>query len=125
MFNRIYYNSVGGEAGVYFNVELTKDSINGTIGNPNEKIIIKEKIQKTLWDCLTKLTTLDDFKEIKSGRSLTHIDDIDVSVKIETDGDNYSFLNGNIDKIQNKKVFHFMGILENEIKNIYLRTNHK
>ena len=125
VINRISYNSVGGEAGVYLNVELTKDSINGTIGNPNEKIIIKEKIQKTLWDSLTKFTTLDDFKEIKSGRSLTHIDDIDVSVKIETDGDNYSFLNGNIDKIQNKKVFHFMGILDNEIKNIYLRTNHK
>ena len=125
VINRIYYNSIGGEAGVYFNVELTKDSINGTIGNPNEKIIIKEKIQKTLWDSLTKFTTLDDFKEIKSGRSLTHIEDIDVFVKIETDGDNYSFLNGNIDKIQNKKVFHFMGILENEIRNIYLRTNHK
>lgn len=123
--NRISYNSVGGEQGGYANVELTKDSINGTIGIPNEKIIIKEKIQKALWDSLTKATTLDDFKEIKSGRSLTHIDDIDVSVKIETDEDSYSFLNGNIDKIQNKKVFHFMEILENELRNIYLRANHQ
>lgn len=122
--NKISYNSVGGEAGVYLNVELTKDSINGTIGNPQEKIIIKEKFQKGLWDSLTKSTTLEDFKEIKSGRSLTYIDDIDVSVKIETDEDSYSFLNGNIDKVQNKKVFHFMEILENELKTIYLRMNH-
>ncbi len=122
--NRISYNSVGGEAGEYVNVELTKDSINGTIGNPNEKIIIKEKIKKALWDSLNKSMTLDDFKEIKSGRSHTHIDDIDVSIKIETDEDSYSFLNGNIDKVQNKKVFHFMEILENELRNIYLRVNH-
>jgi len=124
VINRISYSSVGGEAGVYLNVELTKDSINGTIGNPQEKIIIKEKIQKTLWDSLTKSTTLDDFKEIKIGRSLTYIDDIDVSVKIENDVDSYSFLNGNIDKVQNKKVFHFMEILENELRKIYRRLNH-
>lgn len=122
--NRISYNSVGGEQGGYTNVELTKDSINGMIGSPNEKIIIKEKIQKTLWDSLTKSTTLDDFKEIKSGKSVTHIDGIDVSVKIETNEYSYSFLNGNIDEVQNKKVFHFMEILENELRNIYLRMNH-
>jgi hypothetical protein len=122
--NKISYNSVGGEQGGYVNVELTKDSINGTIGSPNEKIIIKEKIQKALWDSLTKSTTLDDFKEIKSGKSVTHIDGIDVSVKIETNEYSYSFLNGNIDQVQNKKVFHFMEILENELRNIYLRTNH-
>ena len=122
--NRISYNSVGGEQGGYTNVELTKDSINGMIGSPNEKIIIKEKIQKTLWGSLTKSTTLDDFKEIKSGKSVTHIDGIDVSVKIETNEYSYSFLNGNIDEVQNKKVFHFMEILENELRNIYLRMNH-
>lgn len=122
--NRISYNSVGGEQGGYANVELTKDSINGTIGSPNKKIIIKEKIQKALWDSLNKSMTLDDFKEIKSGKSVTYIDGIDVSVKIETDAGSYSILNGEIDKVQNKKVFHFMEILENELRNIYLRLNH-
>ncbi len=122
--NRISYNSVGGEEGGYANVELSKDSINGTMGSPYEKIIIKEKIQRTLWDSLTQSLTLDDFKKIKSGRSVTHIDDIDVSVKIETDEDSYSFLNGNIDMVKNKKVFHFMEILEKELRNIYLRVNH-
>lgn len=123
--NRISYNSVGGEEGGYTNVELSKDSINGTIGSPYEKIIIKEKIQRALWDSLTKSLSLDDFKKIKSGKSVTYIDDIDVSVKIETDEDSYSFLNGNIDEIQNKKVFHFMEILENELRSIYIRANHQ
>lgn len=123
--NRISYNSIGGEQGGYANVKLSKDSINGTIGNPYKKIIIKEKIQKTLWDSLTKSLILDDFKKIKSGKSVTSIDGIDVSVKIETEDDSYLFLNGNIDQIQNKKVFHFMEILENELRNIYLRVNHQ
>lgn len=123
--NRISYNSIGGEQGGYANVELSKDSINGTVGNPYEKIIIKEKIRRTLWDSLTKPLILDDFKKIKSGKSVTYIDDIDVSVKIETDEDSYSFLNGNIDQIQNKKVFHFMEILENHIRSIYLKVNHQ
>lgn len=123
--NKISYNSVGGEAGGYTNVELTKDSINGTIGSPNEKIIIKEKIKKTLWDSLTGRTSLNDFKKIKSGRSHTYIDDIDVSVKIETGEESYTLLNGDINEIQNKKVFRFMEILEKELRSIYLRANHK
>ena len=120
--NKISYNSVGGEAGGYANVELTKDSINGTIGSPNEKIIIKEKMRKMLWDSLTEHTSLNDFKKIKSGRSLTYIDDIDVSVKIETGEESYSLLNGDINEIQNKKVFRFMKILEDELRSIYLRA---
>lgn len=122
--NKISYNSVGGEAGGYANVELTKDSINGTIGNPNAKIIIKEKMRKTLWDSLTGHTSLNDFKEIKSGRSVTYIDGIDVSVKIETGEESYTLLNGDINEVQNKKVFRFMKILENELRNIYLRAKH-
>ncbi len=121
--NRISYHSFGGELGGYINVVLTKDSINGTIGDPNKKIIIQEKIRKALWDSLSKSTTLDDFKKVKSGRSVTHIDDVDVSVKVETDEDSYSFLNGNMNNVQNKKVFHFMQILENELRNICLKKN--
>jgi hypothetical protein len=123
--NRISYNSYGGEQGAYTKVELTKDSINGTIESPNEKIIIKEKIQQALWDSLTKSMTLNDFKETNSGKSVTYIDGINVLVKIESDADSHSFLNGDIDKVKNKKVFHFMGILENELRNIYLRVNQK
>lgn len=121
--NRISYNSVGGEAGGYANVALTKDSINGTIGSPNVKIIIKEKMQKTLWDSLTKSATLDDFKKIKSGKSVISIDGIDTTIKIETDEESYSLLNGDINEIQNKKVFRFMKILEDELRSIYLRAN--
>jgi len=122
--DKISYNSVGGEAGGFANVELTKDSINGTVGNPNAKIIIKEKMRKTLWDSLAGQTSLNDFKKIKSGRSVTYIDGIDVSVKIETGEESYTLLNGDINEVQNKKVFRFMQILENELRSIYLKKNH-
>ncbi len=115
--DKISYNCVGGETGGYANVEITKDSLNGTIGSPNKKITIKEEIRKTFWDSLTKSITLDDFKKIKTGRSVVHIDGIDVSVKIETGEDSCSFLNGDTDRPQNKKVLHFMDILENELRN--------
>lgn len=122
--NSISYHSGGGEMGGYTKIEITTDSINGMFINPNKKIIIKEKTRKTLWDSLTKSATLNDFKQIKSGKSVVHIDGIDISVKIETALESYVLLNGNIDEVQNKKVYHFMEILEHELRNIYRRANH-
>lgn len=122
--NSISYHSGGGEMGAYTKIEITKDSINGMFMNPNKKIIIKEKTRKTLWDSLTSSATLNDFKQIKSGKSVVHVDGIDISVKIETAMESYVLLNGNIDEVQNKKVYHFMEILEHELSNIYRRANH-
>lgn len=122
--NSISYHSGGGEMGGYTKIEISKDSINGMFINPNKKIIIKEKTRKTLWDSLTNSATLNDFKQIKSGESVVHIDGIDISVKIETALESYVLLNGNIDEVQNKKVYHFMEILEHELRNIYRRANH-
>lgn len=122
--NSISYNFAGGETGHYIKIEITKDSINGMFESLNQRVIIKEKTPKNTWDSLTHSITLENFKEIKSGKSLLEIDGTNVSIKVETDTDSYSFLNGNIDKVQNKKVFHFMEILENELSNIYERANH-
>lgn len=124
--NKITYNSVGGEMGGYILVRMTKDSITGGITTTSgKKIIIREKIQKTLWDSLTQQITIKDFQEIKSGKSVQYIDGIDISLKIETDEENYSLLNGDIDRIKNKTVFYFMEVLEDKLRKISLKEKDK
>jgi len=119
--NKITYNSVGGEMGGYVRVQMTKDSITGGItATSGKKITIREKTPKTLWDSLTRQITIKDFREIKSGKSVQYIDGIDISVKIETDKESYSLLNGDIDRIKNKKVFYFMEALEDKLRKISL-----
>lgn len=123
---KITYNSGGGEMGGYLNAQLTKDSIIVGITKPYIKqIVIRDKIHRDLWDSLTKPVTMKDFREIKSGESVIHIDGIDVTLKVETEQETYSFVNGNIDGIKNKTVFHFMKILEDTLGKIYINEKYE
>lgn len=122
----ISYKQIGGEMGGYTNITLTKDSITGFfIGVENQKTNIQEKIQIAFWDSLTQSTNFKDFQAIKSTRSVTHIDGMDLSVQIETKDENYTFLNGEIDPFKNKNVYESMLLLEKKLRILYLRENPK
>ena len=117
--NKISCYSGGGEVGISVYLEITKDSTVGYYKKYNEKTKFREETNPAFWNSLTHEITVNDFKKINSTESRTYIDEPDSSVRITTDQDEYSIMNGEINQDKDKNMYNFMTSLWEKQQEIY------
>jgi hypothetical protein len=115
--SKINYNAKGGgKDGSYVNLEITKDSIvcNNGANYPSYNYAYYEKTKEDLWKKLNENFDLNEFKKIKSQKSLLYIDEYDEEIKIEIDGKYYTILNAITFGQINKNILDFINLLRNQ-----------
>lgn len=119
--SEISCSSGGGEIGIYVTLKITKDSVITNYRDAPKNLVFIEKIRNTYWDSLTKNITAHDLKTLKSHKSTAYIDDPDSYITIKTDEGDLSFINIEIQEIEDRKLKDFVGILQRKQSEVYAK----
>jgi hypothetical protein len=123
LISKVSYRSSGGRSGNYERLDISADStiyIQARRGTEKE---IKERTSKRDWNGLTNSINVKDFGRIKSNPGHALYDGIDITITLETEGKNYSIVNGNEDTVNYKRIRPFTNLLEKRLAGLRKKIN--
>ena len=105
----------GGEDGTSSSFEMTQDSTTYAYRSFEpfvKETIVREKTNPASWQKLLQEFDAEAFDRVKSGKSMTYIDGVDVQITVDMGPEKHKLLNATVSKEQNPAAYKFVHDLE-------------